>query len=124
MPQVRFTFSWDERIHKQKEFKHILKSGRRLFNPALLIYVCSNDKPDAKTRLGLVTSGKIGNAVKRNRIKRLLREAFRLNKHRIKPGTDVIFMPKKDSIGLDFDKIQNIVLKLLDKAGLLEKKDV
>jgi len=56
----------------------------------------------AWTRFGLSVSKKHGNAVRRNRIKRLLREAFRLDQHDFPPGLDLIFIPdQKPDVALD-----------------------
>ncbi len=56
------------------------------------MYVHANDLP--RSRLGLSVSKRIGNAVKRNRVKRLLREAFRLNQHDLPVGLDIICVAK------------------------------
>ncbi len=118
-PQYKFRYS--ERLHHKKDFERVFKSGRKIVHPAIFIYCCSNNTGSGKCRLGLVTSSKIGNAVKRNLVKRRLREIFRLNKNALKPGTDIIFIPKQLSVKADFHKLREIVLSLFNRAGLLKK---
>jgi len=69
--------------------------------------------------MGLVTSRKIGIAVKRNRVKRIIREIFRLNKHRIQPGTDIIFMPKADAVNLKYKELESVIISALERAKAL-----
>lgn len=86
-------------------------------HPALLIYTAAGK---SKTRrMGLVTSRKLGIAAKRNRLKRRLREIFRLHKHLLKPGTDIIFMPKRNAASLNYEQLETIVLTALKKAGVI-----
>lgn len=68
--------------------------------------------------MGLVTSGKLGIAAQRNRLKRRLREIFRLNKAKLIPGLDILFIPKIPAMALNFEKLQDIVLGLLRKAEI------
>jgi ribonuclease P protein component len=67
-------------------------------------------------RLGLVVQKRFWNAVKRNRIKRLLREWFRLYKHQITlPGIDIVVIPKPGSETLDFEGVTRELLAIFDK---------
>ena len=78
------------RIKKNSEFTKLFKRGKRVFSPTLtLIYF-----PSATMNLGLALSKKHGKAVKRNRIKRQLREAFAKNSHILKKNWSIILMPK------------------------------
>jgi ribonuclease P protein component len=103
-----------------RDFQRVLKTGRRLVHPALFIYVYSRSEGTPLRRLGLVTSRKVGGAVQRNRVKRLLREIFRLHKHEVAPATDIIFMPKAPAVRLDFRQLSEIVLSALREAGVLK----
>ena len=78
------------RIKKNTEFTKLFKRGKRVFSPTLtLIYF-----PSAKMSMGIALSKKHGKAVKRNRIKRLLREAFSKNSHILQKNLSIILMPK------------------------------
>lgn len=88
------TFRPQERIKKRKDFLLIYKKGRRYkgkyFN---LIYISNSLE---FSRVGLVVSRKIGNAVQRNKVKRWMRDLFRKNKNLIKNSVDMIIIPKKE----------------------------
>jgi ribonuclease P protein component len=116
-----FTFKRTERIHLQKDFLKVLKFGRRLVHPAILIFVYPRKNGGPVRRLGLITSRKIGIAAKRNRLKRRLREIFRLNKNNIKPGFDIVFRPQASASKLNYSQLSSTVLSLLMKAGVIIK---
>lgn len=63
-------------------------------------------------RIGIIVSKKIGNAVKRNRIKRLIRTFFRLNKHRLE-NVDYVFIPKKNINTFNYNDIERELAKVL-----------
>ncbi|MCB4792241.1 MAG: ribonuclease P protein component [Elusimicrobia bacterium] len=117
-----FTFRYKERLHSQKDFKQAISLGRKLVHPAIFIYIYKRKDSEGLTRLGLVTSGKLGIAAHRNRLKRRLREIFRLNKYSMARGLDIVFIPKKDAIDLNFEKLRDLVLGLLEKAQAFEKR--
>jgi ribonuclease P protein component len=116
---TRHTFKFQEKLHSQNDFKKVLTSGRRVTNPAIFIYVYKVKDGGSLRRLGLVTSRKIGIAAHRNRVKRRLREIFRLNKHKLEPGIDIVCVAKPGAAELSFDKLENIVLSALIKVNVL-----
>ncbi|MHC4662095.1 MAG: ribonuclease P protein component [Planctomycetota bacterium] len=80
------------RILDRRDFKRIMESGKKRQDKRLVCY--SRNNVERPTRIGIVVSKKFGGAVRRNRIKRLLREAFRLSRNELPPGLDVICIPK------------------------------
>ena len=117
--QPRYTFNRAEKLHLQKDFKRVFKSGRKIVHPAIFIYICPGDGASQTRRLGLVVSGKLGGAVARNRLKRRLREIFRLNKAQLSPSLDIVFVPRPGACELNFDALKSAVLDGFKKAGVL-----
>ena len=74
----------------------------------------------APTRLGVVTSSKIGGAVVRNRARRLLREAFRLHQHDLSQPVDLILVARASIAGKNFAEVERDFLKSLRTTGLLK----
>lgn len=87
-----YTFRREERLSRQKDFSRVYKEGVRGATKHFVWYICDNQM--GLRRLGIVTNKKVGGAVRRNRIKRLIREFFRLNKSRIPVGKDIIIKVK------------------------------
>jgi ribonuclease P protein component len=106
-------------LHLQKDFQRALKSGRRLSHPALVVYMYGNTDGTVRRRLGLITRRQLGTAVQRNRLKRRLREIFRLHKDRLAPGLDMIFMPKLPVMSLTYAQLREVITSLWLKAGVL-----
>ena len=90
-----------------------------MVHPAVFIYVLLRQDDPLNRRLGLVTSSKVGIAVKRNLIKRRLREIFRINKHKFKFGTDIVFILRKGADKFDFHKLEEGILTLLGRSNAL-----
>jgi ribonuclease P protein component len=88
MPDQRYTFPRSRRLQGRRAFAQVF-AGRvcRTVGP-LRIYGRKNDDP--WPRMGLSVSRRVGTAVRRNRIKRLLREAFRLSQHQLPAGLDMV----------------------------------
>ncbi len=91
----RYRFRKCQRIRSGSDFKRVYDLKLRAGDQHLLIFAAPNDLP--VTRIGLSVSKKHGNAVQRSRLKRLLREAFRLSQHDLPAGVDLVLIPRQNS---------------------------
>lgn len=71
-------------------------------------------------RIGITTGKKLGKAVVRNRVRRRLREVYRLNEHRFTSGWDIVVVARSRCIDADFQKLSQAYLSLAQKAGVLQ----
>ncbi|MEE9584209.1 MAG: ribonuclease P protein component [Candidatus Brocadiales bacterium] len=82
-----------QRIKKRRDIEKVFEEGETFRGKNLNTCVLPNSLDFS--RLAIVTGKRVGNAVERNRIRRLLRECFRLNKGLLGPGLDVVLIPRK-----------------------------
>jgi len=80
------------RIRRNDDFQRVFKRRRSVSDAVLIVYACRNGL--AYPRLGLSVSRKVGGAVRRNRWKRVLREAFRLSRPDLPTGVDLVIIPR------------------------------
>jgi ribonuclease P protein component len=104
------SFAKADRILKRDEFINLSKYGRRLQNEHFIAYFAAGRL--GRSRLGITATRKFGGAVKRNRMKRLIREYFRLNRNLIRGEWDINVIAKKGAAELPsnelFSSLQNI----------------
>ena len=99
-----FSFPKKERILNRKDFVNLNQLGKKFYTIHFVIIFKENGL--GITRLGITVSKKIGNSVKRNKVKRLIREFYRLHKAFFPQGYDIVIAAKKGAYGLDFWKIK------------------
>ena len=90
--QKRFGHPSEARLKLKREFDAVFREGGKGVTEALVVYAKSNDRET--NRLGLVVSKKNGKAVRRNRIRRLIREAFRLENPSLPFAYDIVCIPR------------------------------
>lgn len=95
-----YTFCRQDRIRKKKDFSTIYAKGTRFHTGNFTVVTYSNSL--GIRRLGLTVSKKVGTAVQRNRVKRLLREFFRLNKEKLPGSKDIVIIARAGATSLDY----------------------
>ena len=106
-----FRFKKEERILRGAELNQVNLHGRRHYTEHFRVVIKRNSM--GSTRLGITVGKKAGNSAKRNRIKRLIREFFRLNKQHIPVGYDILISPIKATDALTILKVQEELGDLL-----------
>ncbi len=126
----RLTFSKNSRLLGNRQFKAVLDARRRASDHLLTLYVAPNEC--GHPRLGVSVGRACGNAVTRNRLKRLIREAFRLSQQHLPPAFDYVVMisgplarklkdPEKGKgvlVALTWRQLQESFLSLVDAATI------
>ena len=107
----RQTLSWEERLHKRKDFLRSYSQGKRIYTATLVVYYLYNELD--QHRLGVTASRKIGKAATRNRIKRRIRELFRTSKSPATPCFDIVVNVRKAAARAPFARLQHDYLKAL-----------
>ena len=99
----------DERLLLRSEFKRASAAGARLRSPHFIVYLANNQL--GRRRLGITVSRKVGNAVVRNRVKRIVREYFRAARERLPDSRDYVVIARRGAgpmslgeIGRELDK--------------------
>lgn len=99
-------------------FRRLYRSNGQA-NSCLVLYARKN-RSDTN-RVGITVSKKLGKAVVRNRVRRRIREAYRLNEEKFLSGWDIVIVARSRAVEVSFQKITESLLSLAERAELLEK---
>jgi ribonuclease P protein component len=108
---ARFTAA--EHIRRRADFKEAYDHGRRVHGRVMTVFIRPNGLSHG--RLGVAATRKIGNAVVRNRAKRLAREMFRRNK--VSAGLDIVVIPRREMLDADFGSLEADYRAILRRAA-------
>ena len=106
-------------VKENYEFRRIYRKGKSAVSPRLVIYCQRNRR--GHSRLGVSVSTKLGCAVVRNRVRRRIREIYRLNKAKMLPGYDLIVVARVRAVETDYQKLDRTYLRLLEQLDLLRE---
>ncbi len=106
-----------ERITGGRNFNRVFKRGKRISFPEFSVVVAPNGL--IFSRIGIGVGRRFGKAVDRNKAKRLCREIFRLNKYRLPRGLDLVFLPRREILSAEWNKLQ----ENMNKVGRIIEKD-
>lgn len=101
-------------------FRRLYQKGRSASGRCLVVYCRKNGLP--YNRLGLTTGTKLGHAVVRNRIRRRIREAYRLSEHTYLLGYDIVVVARHRAADADFQELTECLNKQMDRLGLIRKE--
>ena len=104
-------------LKNNREFGSVYNTRNSAANKYLVMYLRSNGLD--YNRLGISVSKKVGNSVVRHRLTRLIRETYRLNQYRIKPGYDLVVVARINAKGKSFHDIDSAFLHLARKHEIL-----
>jgi ribonuclease P protein component len=123
------------RLRRRREFLRVQRSGAKHHTRFFLVFVAPSVLPGPGpaaaasasagglpgTRLGVTVTRKVGKAVKRNRIKRLVREAFRRERHALPAGLDMVWVAKRDAVETTYEGVvqdmRALASRLQETAG-------
>ncbi|MGE5221167.1 MAG: ribonuclease P protein component [Omnitrophica WOR_2 bacterium] len=110
------------RLTRSTDFKRVRRLGKSYAHPLIVLIALPNEQGES-TRLGVVAGRTVGNAVKRNRAKRLLRAGIQPYLHELPVGWDILLIARRSLVESSFQAAQQALLNLLRRARLVKNID-
>lgn len=107
-------------ICRNNDFRRIYARGKSYVSPLVVVYTLKNRTKNV--RVGITTSKKVGNAVQRNRSRRVIREAFRTLAPRVRPGFDLVLVARGKTPYVKSTDVRRQLERQLQAAGLLREE--
>jgi ribonuclease P protein component len=114
------------KLRKNNEFRTVYRRGKSFSTDTLVLYIYKlniKNKIERENRVGISVSKKVGKSVIRSRVKRLIRESYRLNSDNLKKSYDFVFIARTTSKDKSFKEIEESMKKLFKKAGLYNNEN-
>ncbi len=106
-------------LHKNKNFQAVYKAGKSYANRMVVLYVLPTHS--VVRRVGFAAGKRLGGAVVRNRVKRLLRDSYRLNQHKLINGIDLLLVGRQAAVSSNSTAVGKAFIHLCEKAKILAK---
>jgi ribonuclease P protein component len=116
----RFKFPKASRLTRAAEFALVKKEGKSWTGKHLTLGIL-RQADESAPRLGIVTTRRLGHAVIRNRVRRRLREVFRLNQHRLISGLWIVMVARVSAAEATFHQLERDWLRVADRASILAR---
>jgi len=110
-----------EGLRKNHEFQEVYKNGVSRANKYLVMYVSENNQDI--NRLGISVSKKVGNSVVRHRVKRLVKESYRLHEDIFNSGLNIVITARAAAASIPYSKMESAVLHLGKLHDIVKKSD-
>lgn len=108
-------------LKQNRDFRRLYGRGRSAGADCVVVYALRNKYGPG--RLGITAGVKLGNAVQRNRVKRLIREAYRLHQSELRPNMDLVVVARHRAVHASFAQVERAYLRCLDQLGLRIRKE-
>lgn len=108
-----------EKLKKNDDFVNARKNGKSRANKNLVILYVENNL--GYTRLGISVSKKVGNSVVRHRVKRILRESYRLNEEKFHSGWDICLIARTGANLCTYQELDSALLHVMKISGLIKQ---
>jgi ribonuclease P protein component len=116
--RIRLKFSRSARLSRASEFRLVKASGKSWTGKHLVLAILAR-KTEVASKIGIIATKRLGNAVCRNQVRRRIREIFRLNQHRIQKGFWLVTIARHSSAIATFDELERDWLRLTERASIL-----
>src|ERR1700745_2724206 len=116
--RIRFELPRTSRLQRASEFK-LIKACGTSWAGAYLILAVLNRETCLPPRVGITTTRRLGNAVVRNRVRRRIREIFRLNQHQLRKGYWIVTIPRVSSVSASYQELERDWLRPPRRASIL-----
>ncbi len=103
-------------LKQNHEFRRLYHKGKSAVSPYFAIYCRRTGRPES--RLGITTGVKLGHAVKRNFVRRRIRELYRTNESKFSPGYDIVVVARTRAIFGRYAELERSFLQLMKKLGI------
>ena len=104
-------------LKRNSDFRRLYAKGKSAATSRLVVY--SRRREGDRSRLGITVSTRLGKAVVRNRVRRRIREIYRTNETRLRPGTDLVVVARTRAVTSTYRELEADFLRLAEKLGLL-----
>ncbi|MCQ2405769.1 MAG: ribonuclease P protein component [Oscillospiraceae bacterium] len=108
-------------LKKNYEFQRLYHKGSSSVSPLLVLYFRKAKRQTNK--IGITVSKKLGKAVTRNKIRRRLREIYRLHESEISPGIDLVIVARGKAVGADYKRLESAFVSQAGKLGIMSKPE-
>ena len=108
-------------LKKNSDFRRLYAKGKSAVTPFLVLYARPNRL--GENRLGYTVSAKLGHAVVRNRVRRRLREIYRLNSPKLKSGWDIVVVARTRCVDAEYRQLESAFLRACASLGLLREAE-
>ncbi len=119
MQEKKYSFRKIDRLKSKQSFQRVYNLGHSFVDGMSVFYVLADQ--DENVRLGLAVGKKIGCAVVRNHLKRMMREVFRQHKAELKKGSNIVWVARRRLVQADLAAFERSFLRLSKRAALLEE---
>ena len=108
-------------IKENHIFRRLYSKGKSALTPQLALYCRRNGR--GHSRLGITVSTKLGKAVRRNKVRRRIREIYRLHQHQLQPGWDLVAVARVKAAHSSYAALEKAFLTAAGKLGLLRGEE-
>lgn len=107
-------------LKRSRDFQYVYRKGKSYGSHLMVLLVAPSR--EALPRVGFSVSKKVGNSVVRNRVKRRMKESFRVRLPKVKPHVALVFVARPDAAQAEYKEIAKTMQYLMKKAGLWDKE--
>ncbi len=108
-------------LKQNHEFRRLYQKGKSAVSPYFAVYCRPNRR--SVSRLGITTGVKLGNAVKRNRVRRRIRELYRTHEGQLLPGYDIVVVARTRAVFASYQELRHSFLRLMRKLELAPPRE-